>query len=139
MVVIKPDGIYITLRALYFEFENCKTLNDLVQELNKYFPSSTFDSVPKELKSLASLEKNLIYKRLFCSFYIYRSHNKLHVTPGKGDTPIFIVVSKSFQRKLDKEADKLFKQIPNYLEYDPSYHEDYVYSDANWSPALAHL
>ncbi len=139
MVEIKPDGIHINLRALFLDFENCNTLEKFLVEFNKHFPSPSFSHIPSDLIILASQERNLINKRLSRERYIYRSHGKFHLSPNRGETPIFITTSKTYLRKLEKLQEQQFKRIPSYSEYDPKYHEDYVYSDANWSPALARL
>lgn len=72
---------------------------------------------------------------------IYKHFHKYHV---KGENESLVMFFKKSNARLEKErkeaqAYKTSGMIPSYTQYDRAYHEDYVYSDSNWSPALAHL
>ena len=72
---------------------------------------------------------------------IYKHHHKYHVKGENEDLSMFFKKSNARLEKERKEAQdyKTSGMIPSYSQYDRAYHEDYVYSDANWHPSLVHL
>lgn len=72
---------------------------------------------------------------------IYKHNHKYHVKGENEDLSMFFQKSRNRLEKERKESQsyKTNGTIPPYTQYDKAYHEDYVYSDANWHPSLAHL
>lgn len=69
-------------------------------------------------------------------------HNRKYLIKGENeDLSMFFKKSRNRLEKERKEAQsyKTNGIIPSYSQYDKEYHEDYVYSDANWHPSLVHL
>lgn len=89
---------------------------------------------PQDKRFIFTIAKFFISTKL-----IFKQNNKYHVK-GKNE-PLDVFFKKS-NRRLDmerKQDQANFVQIPSYSQYVPAYHEDYVYSDANWHPSLASL
>lgn len=70
---------------------------------------------------------------------IYKHYHKYHVKGTDEPLDVFFKKSNSRLDKERKQAQANFQIIPSYSQYVPAYHEDYVYSDANWDPSLASL
>lgn len=96
---------------------------------------------PRVLK-FCHQDKRFIFTlaKFFISTKLIKKENqKYHV---KGDNEPLDVFFKKSNNRLEKERKALqsqFVQTPSYSQYVPAYHEDYVYSDANWDPSLVHL
>ena len=72
---------------------------------------------------------------------IHKYNRKYLVKDKNEDLSMFFKKSRNRLEKERKEA-QFYKTngiVPPYTQYDKAYHEDYVYSDANWHPSLAHL
>ena len=68
---------------------------------------------------------------------IYKHHHKYLVKGVNENIQVFFQRSKKLT---PHQLSNLKSQpIPSYSQYVPLYHEDYVYSDENWDPSLAHL
>ena len=72
---------------------------------------------------------------------IHKYNRKYLVKDKNEDLSMFFKKSRNRLKKERKEAQsyKTNGIVPPYTQYDKAYHEDYVYSDANWHPSLAHL
>ena len=72
---------------------------------------------------------------------IHEYNRKYLVKDKNEDLSMLFKKSRSRLEKERKEA-QFYKTngiVPPYTQYDKAYHEDYVYSDVNWHPSLAHL
>lgn len=127
-----PSGNFIhSTGKLDDDLYEIKSVDDFCKLMN----SSKFNKFcPQDKRFMFTLAKFFQSTKL-----IIKQNNKYHV---KGQNEPLDVFFKKSNRRLDterKQAQAQFVQIPSYTQYVPAYHEDYVYSDANWHPSLASL
>lgn len=117
-------------------------LDDYLYEIKNVQEFCDFLNKPKiknEFEHRAHRFLNVLIKLFTNKNMMYKENHKYHV---KGSNEPLDVYFKKSNTRLNKERKKLeaqFIQTPSYSQYVPAFHEDYVYSDANWSPSLASL
>ena len=130
--------------GLYKELLDVVDISSLCVALNLYLKQN-----PNKVDSLTvkkNTEKNIIIASLKRKRKIYQLNHQLIPSPGFENFPITILFSKRRQDIIHKElmSEVLNNPIRNkFLDcgkgYDPAIHEDFAYSDENWSPKDASL
>ena len=147
MIEFHPQGIVIRPTALYAELQNVVDITSLCQALNSFL-NAPIKPCCESLTVKKNREKNQIISALKTKREIYRQNHKYLPSPGYESILVSIFLSKRRQETLRNISNhennfpiksKQFSTTPSYLNYDPKIHEDYVYSDANWSSKDASL
>lgn len=143
MIHMTDESVSIHPFGLFNELENVVDLASLCQALNEFLKQ------PQQNNTLfitKNKEKNIIINSLRNKRQIFRKDHQYHVSPGFENITVKVVLSKRRQDIIAKQLRKEVLNNPlrnNFINcgssYDPKIHEDYVYSDANWSPSDASL